>query len=67
MFKTHKNKQKPMKKKLLFNYLLMTAFFLYSCGKEYTTKSDISIKTVSIVTFIFGGIAMLIVFTSKKR
>ncbi|WP_210150230.1 hypothetical protein [Chryseobacterium scophthalmum] len=56
-----------MNKNLLFTYLLMMAFFLYSCGKEYTTKSDISIKTVSIVTFIFGGIAMLIVFTSKKR
>ncbi|WP_167442947.1 hypothetical protein [Chryseobacterium piscium] len=56
-----------MNKKLLFSYLLMIALFLYSCGKEYTTKSDISIKTVSIITFIFGGIAMLIVFTSRKR
>ncbi|SUX49012.1 Uncharacterised protein [Chryseobacterium indoltheticum] len=56
-----------MTKKLLLSYFLMIAFFLVSCGKEYTTTSEISIKTVSLITFIFGGIIMLIVFTSKKR
>lgn len=56
-----------MTKKLLSIFLLMIALFLYSCGKEYSSQSDISVKTVSIITFIAGGIAMIIVFTSKKK
>ncbi|WP_238555097.1 hypothetical protein [Chryseobacterium sp. P1-3] len=57
-----------MIKKLLSDCLLMTVLFFYSCEKENTQmKSGISIETISMITVLTMGVAILIAYTYKRR
>ncbi|WP_139785423.1 hypothetical protein [Chryseobacterium phocaeense] len=60
-----------MIKKLLLSCLLMTAVFLSSCSKDQNTSSakdsEISIKTVSMVTFGAMAVALLVAYSYRRR
>jgi len=59
-----------MIKKLLLGCLFMTAVLLYSCDKYHNTtqnNEEVSIKTVSMVTFATMAIALLIAYSYKRR
>lgn len=57
-----------MIKKLLSSCLLLTVLFFFSCEKENTQmKSGISIETISIITVLSMGVAILIAYTYKRR
>lgn len=60
-----------MIKKLLLGCLFMTVVFLSSCDKSInasqTQESDISIKTVSMVTFVTMGIALVVAYSYRRR
>ncbi|CAM3108081.1 hypothetical protein CHFL109739_17220 [Chryseobacterium flavum] len=57
-----------MIKKLLSGCLLMTVLFFYSCEKENTQmKSGISIETISIITVLTMGVAILVAYSYKRR
>ncbi len=57
-----------MNKKLLSACLLMTVLFFFSCEKENTQmKSGISIETISIITCVTMGLAILLAYTVKRR
>ncbi|WP_165790548.1 hypothetical protein [Chryseobacterium sp. MYb7] len=57
-----------MNKKLLSACLLMTLLFFFSCEKENPQiKSGISIETISIITCVTMGLAILLAYTVKRR
>ncbi|MDP9961708.1 hypothetical protein J2T04_003620 [Chryseobacterium lathyri] len=60
-----------MIKKLLLGCLFMTVVFLSSCEKDHnasqTNNSEVSIKTVSMVTFGTMAIALLVAYSSRRR
>ncbi|WP_073332660.1 hypothetical protein [Chryseobacterium carnipullorum] len=60
-----------MIKKLLFSCLFMTAVFLSSCEKSQNTSSaqdsELSIKTVSMVTFGAMAVALLVAYSYRRR
>ncbi|KPE52635.1 hypothetical protein [Chryseobacterium indologenes] len=59
-----------MTKKLLFGCLLMTALFFFSCDRPAPSpmnRSEASIETVSMITFLAMGIAIFIAYSYKKR
>lgn len=61
-----------MIKKLLLGCLLMTAVFLFSCDKKddntsQVKNSEMSIKTVSMVTFGTMAIALLVIYSYRRR
>ncbi|WP_185151275.1 hypothetical protein [Chryseobacterium viscerum] len=57
-----------MNKKLLSICLLMTVLFFFSCEKENTQmKSGISIETISIITCVTMGVAILVAYSFKRR
>ncbi|MDQ0064364.1 hypothetical protein J2T03_000247 [Chryseobacterium lathyri] len=60
-----------MIKKLLLGCLFMTVVFLSSCEKDHNTSqtnnSEVSIKTVSMVTFGTMAIALLVAYSSRRR
>lgn len=58
-----------MIKKLLSSCLLMTVLFFFSCHKQNTSqvKSEASIETISIITFLTMGIAIGAAYTLKRR
>ncbi|WP_167024941.1 hypothetical protein [Chryseobacterium sp. Tr-659] len=57
-----------MIKKLFLSCLFLTVLFFYSCEKENTQmKSGISIETISIITVLTVGIAILIAYSFKRR
>ncbi|MDG4651405.1 hypothetical protein V2E39_20060 [Chryseobacterium arthrosphaerae] len=57
-----------MIKKLLQGCLLMTVLFFYSCEKENTQmKSGISIETISMITVLTMGVAILVAYSYKRR
>ncbi|MGN7863449.1 hypothetical protein [Chryseobacterium sp.] len=57
-----------MIKKLLLGCLLMTVLFFYSCEKENTQmKSGISIETISMITVLTMGVAILVAYSYKRR
>jgi hypothetical protein len=46
----------------------MTLLFFYSCEKENTQmKSGISIETISIITVVTMGVAILVAYSFKRR
>lgn len=60
-----------MIKKLLLSCLFVTAVFLSSCSKDQNTSSakdsEISIKTVSMVTFGAMAVALLVAYSYRRR
>ncbi|MCJ7932357.1 MAG: hypothetical protein MUW56_01660 [Chryseobacterium sp.] len=57
-----------MIKKLLSSCLFMAVLFFFSCEKENTQmKSEISIETISIITCVTLGVAILVAYTYKRR
>lgn len=60
-----------MIKKLLFGCLFMTAVLLSSCSKDQNSSSakdsEISIKTVSMVTFGAMAVALLVAYSYRRR
>lgn len=60
-----------MIKKLLFSCLFMTVVFLSSCEKSQNTSSakdsELSIKTVSMVTFGAMAVALLVAYSYRRR
>jgi hypothetical protein len=57
-----------MIKKLLSGCLLMTVLFFFSCEKENTQmKSEISIETISIITCLTMGVAILVAYSYRRR
>jgi len=60
-----------MIKKLFLSCLFMTVMFLSSCEKDYNTSqtnnSEVSIKTVSMVTFGTMAVALLVAYSSRRR
>lgn len=60
-----------MIKKLLLGCLLMTVVFLSSCDKSHYTSqtqdSEVSIKTVSMVTFGTMAVALLVAYSYRRR
>lgn len=57
-----------MTKKLLSVCLFMTLLFFFSCEKENTQmKSGISIETISIITVVTMGVAILVAYSFKRR
>ncbi|SIS64135.1 hypothetical protein SAMN05421786_101688 [Chryseobacterium ureilyticum] len=57
-----------MIKKLLSGCLLMTVLFFFSCEKENTQmKSGISIETISMITVLTMGVAILVAYSYKRR
>ncbi|VEH21316.1 Uncharacterised protein [Chryseobacterium nakagawai] len=57
-----------MIRKLFSGCLLMTVLFFYSCEKENTQmKSGISIETISMITVLTMGIAILVAYSYKRR
>ncbi|MEG0925069.1 hypothetical protein SAMN05421768_101330 [Chryseobacterium joostei] len=57
-----------MIKKLLSGCLLMTVLFFFSCEKENTQmKSGISIETISMITVLIMGVAILVAYSYKRR
>lgn len=60
-----------MIKKLLLGCLFMTVVFLSSCDKSHNTSqtkdSEISIKTVSMVTFATMAVALLVAYSYRRR
>ncbi|SEH33744.1 hypothetical protein SAMN05421593_2434 [Chryseobacterium culicis] len=57
-----------MNKKLLSVGLFMTLLFFFSCEKENPQiKSGISIETISIITCVTMGLAILLAYTVKRR
>ncbi|PXW16093.1 MULTISPECIES: hypothetical protein [Chryseobacterium] len=57
-----------MDKKLLSVCLFMTLLFFSSCEKENTQiKSGISLETISMITVLTMGIAILIAYSFKRR
>lgn len=57
-----------MIRKLLSSCLLMTVLFFYSCEKENTQmKSGISIETISMITVLIMGVAILVAYSYKRR
>ncbi|MDR2238301.1 MAG: hypothetical protein LBE92_19425 [Chryseobacterium sp.] len=59
-----------MAKKLLSECLLIAALFFFSCEKlsaSQMNESEISIKTISMITFLGMGVAILIAYRYKKR
>ncbi|SDI83266.1 MULTISPECIES: hypothetical protein [unclassified Chryseobacterium] len=57
-----------MIRKLLSGCLLLTVLFFYSCEKENTQmKSGISIETISMITVLTMGVAILVAYSYKRR
>ncbi|MBL3546514.1 MULTISPECIES: hypothetical protein [Chryseobacterium] len=58
-----------MNEKTLLGYLLITVSLLFSCSPEHTSenKSGISMETISIITFVLVGIAILAAYPYKKK
>lgn len=57
-----------MIKKLLSGCLLLTVLFFYSCEKENTQmKSGISLETISMITVLTMGVAILVAYSYKRR
>ncbi|UHO39831.1 hypothetical protein H5J24_07220 [Chryseobacterium capnotolerans] len=57
-----------MIKKLLSGCLLLAVLFFYSCEKENTQmKSGISIETISMITVLTMGVAILVAYSYKRR
>lgn len=57
-----------MIKKLLSGCLFMAVLFFYSCEKENTQmKSGISIETISMITVLTMGVAVLVAYSYKRR
>ncbi|MGU3377089.1 hypothetical protein [Chryseobacterium sp. M5A1_1a] len=57
-----------MIKKLLSGCLLMTVLFFFSCEKENTqVKSGTSIETISMITVLIMGVAILVAYSYKRR
>lgn len=57
-----------MIKKLLSGCLLITVLFFFSCEKENTQmKSGISIETISMITVLTMGVAILVAYSYKRR
>ena len=57
-----------MIKKLLSGCLLLTVLFFYSCEKENTQmKSGISLETISMITVLTMGAAVLVAYSYKRR
>jgi len=61
-----------MIKKLLLGCLFMTAVLLSSCDKYHNTtqaqdSEEVSIKTVSMVTFGAMAIALLVAYSYRRR
>ncbi|MBP2615186.1 MULTISPECIES: hypothetical protein [Chryseobacterium] len=57
-----------MIRKLLSSCLLLTVLFFYSCEKENTQmKSGISIETISMITVLTMGVAILVAYSYKRR
>lgn len=57
-----------MIRKLLSGCLLLTVLFFYSCEKENTQmKSGISLETISMITVLTMGVAILVAYSYKRR
>jgi hypothetical protein len=57
-----------MTKKLLSGCLFIAVLFFFSCEKENTQmKSGISIETISIITCVTMGAAILLAYSFKRR
>lgn len=60
-----------MNKKLLLSCLFLTVVFLSSCDKHdnasQTKGSEVSIKTVSMVTFVTMCIALVVAYSYRRR
>ncbi|MCQ9633992.1 hypothetical protein MP478_02580 [Chryseobacterium sp. WG14] len=57
------NEKKPLR------YLWITVSFLFSCSQQNTSenKSEISMETISMITFVLVGIAILAAYPRKKK
>lgn len=57
-----------MIRKLLSGCLLLAVLFFYSCEKENTQmKSGISLETISMITVLTMGLAILVAYSYKRR
>ncbi|MFC4382290.1 MULTISPECIES: hypothetical protein [Chryseobacterium] len=57
-----------MIRKLLSGCLLLAVLFFYSCEKENTQmKSGISLETISMITVLTMGVAILVAYSYKRR
>ncbi|WP_336963166.1 hypothetical protein [Chryseobacterium contaminans] len=57
-----------MIRKLLLGCLLLAVLFFYSCEKENTQmKSGISLETISMITVLTMGLAILVAYSYKRR